>query len=471
MTENDKPENQGMKFDIKVSTIYEFGKRKDAQGNPHQEDAMFPDAGHATADDRFFVLCDGMGGHDAGEVASQTVCQTMGQSVLGSQPEAEGAFTEEMMLKGVQDAFVALDAKDTGAAKKMGTTMTALKLYDSGAMIAHMGDSRVYHIRPGKTAADTHVLFVTRDHSLVNDLIKIGELTEEEAKTFPQRNVITRAMQPNMERRPKADVHTTSDIKAGDYFYMCSDGMLENMDDRQLCFFFSEQAGDDEEKVKKLILATKDNSDNHTAILVHILGVTGTPPVPVHDDTDLISPVVDGENSDTGLPMGEVEKTPVVVPGIPSGASNKTVPVNGTAAKSKPAAGGKDDGKSRTMKLFTVVMALVLLLILAFILVPKFTAKDKDDSASKPKETKEQPTKANDDKGKDVKTVDGKDGKKDGKEADDDDNDDNHETENESENSAAAGPQDGPSDNTDGNFFNTLITNPTGAVGGSVEQV
>lgn len=263
-----------MKYILKVYSILEYGQRKDANGNPHQEDSIFPAKDKATDKDRLFILCDGMGGHDAGEVASRTVCAAMSHSILTSQPDVEGAFTEEILQKGISDAYLALDDKDTGAAKKMGTTMTVLKLHRGGAMIGHMGDSRVYHIRPGKTAADTEILFQTRDHSLVNDLIAIGELTEEEAKTSRQKNVITRAMQPHMERRSKADVFNTSDIKAGDYFYLCSDGMLENMENNQLCYFFSESAGADEEKVEKLICATLENRDNHSAIIVHVLDVS-----------------------------------------------------------------------------------------------------------------------------------------------------------------------------------------------------
>lgn len=263
-----------MKYKLKVYTIWEYGQRKDAEGNPHQEDCTFPLPNSIKDTDRTFILCDGMGGHDAGEVASATVCEAMGQSIQNSQLNAEGNFTDEMFRKALTDAFDALDEKDTGAAKKMGTTMTFLKLHKNGCTIAHMGDSRVYHIRPGKTAADTRILFQTKDHSLVNDLIAIGELTEEEAKHSRQKNVITRAMQPHMEHRPKADMYHSTDIRPGDYFYLCSDGMLENMESPQICYNFSDAAGTDEEKVKRLTQATSENRDNHTAIIVHILEVT-----------------------------------------------------------------------------------------------------------------------------------------------------------------------------------------------------
>ena len=82
-----------MKYKLKVYTIWEYGQRVDAEGNPHQEDCTFPLPGNVKDTDRLFILCDGMGGHDAGEVASATVCEAMGHSVLKAQPDAEGDFT------------------------------------------------------------------------------------------------------------------------------------------------------------------------------------------------------------------------------------------------------------------------------------------------------------------------------------------------------------------------------------------
>ena len=187
-----------------------------------------------------------------------------------------GIFTDSDLADAVEAAFDALDRKDTGAEKKMGTTMTFLKLHDKGATIAHIGDSRVYHIRPGKTGADTKILHETTDHSLVNDLIRINELRKEDVATFKHKNVITRAMQPRMDNRPKADVYHTADIRPGDYFYMCSDGMLEQADmdsGESLLNIFSTQGGDTRRKVEILSGATADNRDNHTAFVIHIADV------------------------------------------------------------------------------------------------------------------------------------------------------------------------------------------------------
>lgn len=265
-----------MKYILKAYSIWEYGKRVDSDGNPHQEDCIFPAHGQQKETDRLFILCDGMGGHEAGEVASSTVCTAMSNSVFENAPDFEGDFSDDILYKAISDAFFALDelpSANVSAAKKMGTTMTFLKFHSKGCTIAHMGDSRVYHIRPGQGREDTRILFKTRDHSLVNDLVRIGELTPEEAKLSKQKNVITRAMQPNMERHPKADVYHTADIKKGDYFYMCSDGMLEQMEDDNILFNFSEATGDDENKVNILTQATSQNRDNHTAIIIHILDV------------------------------------------------------------------------------------------------------------------------------------------------------------------------------------------------------
>ena len=259
-----------MKYKLTSFSILEYGQRKDAQGNPHQEDSLFPVHNQLSNDDRLFIVCDGMGGHDFGEVASATVCEAMSKAILEKTSETD--FTDDILKEAIQQAYDALDARDTGSAKKMGTTMTVLKLHQQGATIAHIGDSRVYHIRPGKDAETTRILHVTKDHSLLNSLLDVGELTPEDIPNFKQKNVITRAMQPLMERRSKADIYHTSDILPGDYFYLCSDGMLENTSDDNIRFIFS-AAIPEEKKKETLIEVTKNNKDNHSAIVVHILDV------------------------------------------------------------------------------------------------------------------------------------------------------------------------------------------------------
>lgn len=102
-----------MKYKIKVYSIWEYGQRKDAEGNPHQEDCTYPLPNDLKDSDRTFILCDGMGGHDAGEVASSTVCETMGNFILNDGHDSEGIFTDEDLKNAIDAAFSALDKKIT----------------------------------------------------------------------------------------------------------------------------------------------------------------------------------------------------------------------------------------------------------------------------------------------------------------------------------------------------------------------
>ena len=247
----------------KPLSIYQLGQRK------NQEDSIYPKMGEATDKDRLFVLCDGMGGHEAGEVASACVCQVLGE-YLSSQVAVEDVFTEEQFNRALQAAYDALDEKDhEDEAKKMGTTMTFLKLHTGGCLVAHIGDSRIYHIRP----SEKKILYVSRDHSLVRDLYELGEITFEEMKTSKQKNIITRAMQPHQEKRAKADVRNIEDIRPGDFFFMCSDGMLEEIEDDNLVNILSDEKTTDEEKIEILVQVSNDSRDNHSAHLIHILDV------------------------------------------------------------------------------------------------------------------------------------------------------------------------------------------------------
>lgn len=271
-----------MKFIIKAYSIWEYGQRKDSHGNPHQEDSLYPAFGQQTDSDRLFVLCDGMGGHSAGEVASAEVCKAMSRFIHANCPDAEGDCPMFVVIDAISAAFDALDSHHSLGTRGMGTTMTMLKLHSHGATIAHIGDSRVYHIRPGQTAADTIVLHKTEDHSLVNDLLRHGKISEEEARTFPHKNIITRAMQPMLDERPEAEIYRTDDVRPGDYFYLCSDGMLEQDDmnyGNGLQHVFSAEMASDPDRVAFLRGATCNNRDNHTAFIVHILDV-------IHDGSE-----------------------------------------------------------------------------------------------------------------------------------------------------------------------------------------
>lgn len=165
-------------------------------------------------------------------------------------------------------AIEELDKEDNGALRKMGTTMTLLCLHRGGCIAAHIGDSRIYHIRP----KERRIMYKSRDHSLVYDLYMTGEISKEEIATYGRKNVITRAIMPNQDERPKADIVHITDIKAGDIFYMCSDGMLEQTDDDGLVDVLCGEMSW-EEKREQLIEQTKDNKDNHSAYIIGIAEV------------------------------------------------------------------------------------------------------------------------------------------------------------------------------------------------------
>ena len=250
-----------MKIEIfQPLSIYELGQRD------NQEDALWPSPEVATSADRFFIVCDGMGGHEKGEVASQTVSQALGQWFRGNVNPIE-PFTDDQLREALEYAYQQLDLKDDDSPKKMGTTLTLIYIHAQGITAAHIGDSRIYHIRPG-----AGVLYQSRDHSLVFDLYQAGEITYEEMQTSPQKNIITRAMQPGEENRVRPDIIHITDIHPGDYIYMCSDGMLEQMTNDELASLLSSDATD-ETKQQQLRSATLNNKDNHTAWLLRIKDV------------------------------------------------------------------------------------------------------------------------------------------------------------------------------------------------------
>ena len=246
--------------------IFEIGQRA------NQEDSLYPAGEKATSEDRLFVLCDGMGGHEHGEVASQTVCKALGNWFSDNEVQAQ-LLTDNQLLAALEYAYNALDTKDNGGIKKMGTTLTLLYIHARGITAAHIGDSRIYHIRPQSSSPSGRlggaILYLSRDHSLVFDLFQSGEISHEEMATFPQKNIITRAMQPGEENRMRPDIVHITDVQPGDYFYMCSDGMLEQMTNEELAALLSSDISD-EEKRSQLIKATANNKDNHSAWLIHV---------------------------------------------------------------------------------------------------------------------------------------------------------------------------------------------------------
>jgi len=230
-----------------------------------QEDCIYPPGGKATGKNRFFILCDGMGGHNNGEMASSLVCETLGK-FFESHPLKGGFLTEELFKQGLSEAYDALDKQDDGSFRKMGTTLAFIYFHKGGCFSAHIGDSRIYHIRLGKGLA-----YQSADHSLVNDLLRIGEITPEDTINHPRKNIITRVMQPYLEHRHKAEIHQLTDIQPGDYFFLCSDGVLEQLTNDKLIAVLSDITLSDEQKMNALEdISLNKTKDNFTAYLIPV---------------------------------------------------------------------------------------------------------------------------------------------------------------------------------------------------------
>lgn len=168
-----------------------------------------------------FVVADGMGGAQAGEVASHTAAE-----VFGGPSDREGT-AEEQLIRLTREAnrrIYELAQRDAGR-RGMGTTLTAAMLTEAGLSIAHVGDSRAYRMR------GEELVQLTDDHSLVAELQRSGQLTAEAAEHHPQKSVITRALGPESDVEVDSHTHAARD---GDVYLLCSDGLTGMIADDEI---------------------------------------------------------------------------------------------------------------------------------------------------------------------------------------------------------------------------------------------
>ncbi len=168
-----------------------------------------------------FVVADGMGGAQAGEVASRIAVEAFAQGLPAS------GTPEQRLVTRVQEANRQIFDVSRSERERagMGTTLTAAYLDDSNLTIAHVGDSRAYLFRGGSLKR------LTQDHSLVDELVRRGKLTEEQAAEHPQRSIITRALGPE----PEVEVDTwTYPVRAGDVLMLCSDGLTSMVSEERV---------------------------------------------------------------------------------------------------------------------------------------------------------------------------------------------------------------------------------------------
>lgn len=237
-------------------------------------------------EERVFAVFDGMGGHAAGEVASAIAASEVREFFRATAAGAGGAGSRQApgadpaipggaaaavarcvgSLQRANERILEASALD-GAKRNMGTTAVLLHFEDRGAagsaaLIAHVGDSRAYHFSGGRLTR------VTADHSLVEEYLRLGRLTEEEAKHFPQRNVILRAL----GQQRIVDVEMSSRVpRPGDVFLVCSDGLSGMIDDAGMEAILQQTPSLDA-AVRRLIDTANANggTDNITVILAQI---------------------------------------------------------------------------------------------------------------------------------------------------------------------------------------------------------
>jgi protein phosphatase len=210
-----------------------------------------------------FIVADGMGGHAAGEVASEMAVQTIERELQDlKDPNDDDA--EEKLAEALRMANRTIHDRTITEVDKqgMGTTASVLVLWESKYLIGQVGDSRVYLLRDGELQQ------LTKDHSYVQEQVDAGFLTPEQAKYHPYSNVITRCVGASPEVEP--DIYQ-GEVKVGDLFLVASDGLTGMVDDRRLQILLMSRAAP-ERKVHALIAEANGRGglDNITAIVVQI---------------------------------------------------------------------------------------------------------------------------------------------------------------------------------------------------------
>jgi PPM family protein phosphatase len=227
-------------------------------------------------EENLYIVCDGMGGHASGEVASKMAVETVAaffretskdEDITWPYKMEKGKRYEENRLSAsikLANLRIFETASQNVGQRGMGTTIVALFIAGDHVFYGHVGDSRVYRLR-GEDYKQ-----VTEDHSLLNDYIKMKDLTEQEIENFPHKNVIVRAL--GMKETVQVDVGHEA-AQPGDLFLLCSDGLNGMITDEVMRKILLTDRHDLETCCNKLIQAANDNggTDNITVALIEIL--------------------------------------------------------------------------------------------------------------------------------------------------------------------------------------------------------
>lgn len=210
------------------------------------------------------IVCDGMGGHRAGNVASALAVDVASAYLESLTDEEMEAGPSEHLMRALNLANEAVFRKSNQEINYagMGTTMVSMIVSQNTAYILNIGDSRAYRI------SDGGIVKVTRDHSVVEDMVRRGELTPDEARTHPQKNLITRAL--GGQAKAAADLYEVK-WAPGDYFLLCSDGLSNTLTDQEILYEVL-HGGPRESCCQRLLeqSLTRGATDNVTAVLIYI---------------------------------------------------------------------------------------------------------------------------------------------------------------------------------------------------------
>jgi protein phosphatase len=247
------------------------------------------------AEENLFVVADGMGGHNAGEVASALAISTVRSGARG------GIFTADQFRELVQQANTAIytASLDDSTQSGMGTTLTAMAVVpgeEPAVLVANVGDSRTYLFRHGVLSR------VSVDHSYVQELVNEGIITPEEARVHPRRNIVTRAM--GIDRNVQVDVFYQL-VRTGDRVLLCSDGLVDEVPDFDIAQVLIDHSNP-QEAAEALVMVANANGgrDNTTVIVVDIVDDISEPvPMPVADITTTVTPVTADATSSLPAPV------------------------------------------------------------------------------------------------------------------------------------------------------------------------
>lgn len=211
-------------------------------------------------EDPLFVVADGMGGHLAGDVASQTAIE-----VISEKYKQGPSRSDEDLARMITAANSTIwdKAKSDPSLSGMGTTVTLLKLEGAVARLAHVGDSRAYHLHEGELSQ------VTEDHTLVQRMVREGKLRPEEAERHPQRSIITRAL--GVDSKVQVDSQQL-EVRSGDRILLCSDGLSSMLSHEDIRTAMS-SSGDAQSVADDLVQRANDagGEDNITVVVIEVI--------------------------------------------------------------------------------------------------------------------------------------------------------------------------------------------------------